>query len=68
MPIGDVPEDAPLDAHLTLAAGLKSCRAVVDNYRLLLSENADIGTANPAETQLFRLETSEPPASPPEEL
>jgi hypothetical protein len=39
--VGDRPEEAPVsEASSKLIAGLKSCRAVIENYRSLLTKEA----------------------------
>lgn len=40
MPAGDRPDDEPIKEAKKLAAGLKSCRAVMENYRSLLGSDA----------------------------
>lgn len=55
------------EAHSTLAAGLKSCRAVVQNYRSLLSAHAAPDAPVQGDMREMSLESTGPLVSSPEE-
>lgn len=55
MAVGDRPDDGPIEeANSKLAQGLKSCRAVMQNYRLLLANGMSEAKARTDRAGNFR--------------
>ena len=68
VPVGEEFEAVPADkAHSTLKEGLRSCRAVVKNYRSLLWANVDVASAQAGELSEAELDGRSVPGALPSE-